>query len=105
MTYKMVSYKIQHTLVYIPYLNALVLPIWIYNVSHTSDSVSHFLKSLKIVFRRAIPLAVLDCILSLALAPYPTLRICEQLIFTYCIPLWIGKGLIHYQTELYNWNK
>ncbi len=92
-----VSVKTQKKLMFIPYVNALVPFIWVYNCRKTETDTAVFLQSLLHVFAAAIPLMVVQVVLSKL---FPSIGGILACIMSYLAPLAIACCLIRFQERL-----
>ena len=97
---KKISIRTQKIIKYIPFLNCLILFIWLFNCNHMKTDYMVFLKSLLLIFATSIPLAVLQIILSKMLIEFIVIQQVLNAIFMYLIPFAIGSVLIKYQEKL-----
>ncbi len=93
-----VSLKKQKILMFIPFANAFILFVWLYNYSKTQRDTSVFLRSVLIIFTATVPLAILQIILERA---FPNIRTVLGYIMAYLIPLSMAFCLIRFQERLY----
>ena len=82
---------------YLPGVNILCMPIWIYNSFYFNKQASTNTKSLYIVFSSSVPLMLLQVIAEYYL---PMVGRIIGYINAYLVPLLIGCRLAEYQHEL-----
>ena len=94
---KSISINAQKKMMYIPFVNILVLHIWLYNYTISKKPWAVFCKSLLIILGYSLPIAGIIMFLS---AAFPSLEKILVLGGAYCIPLAYSYGLIEYQESL-----
>lgn len=92
----MISIRIQKYIVLIPFLNCLILFIWVYNYGKMKRDFKVFAKSLLIISAIGLPLSVIQTIVKNL---FGTAYILDILMI-YAILLLIGLGLIRYQQKV-----
>lgn len=97
---KCISVHTQKIIKYIPFLNCLILFIWLFNCNRMKIDYMVFLKSLLLIFATSIPLAILQIILSKMLIEFLAVQHVLNGIFIYLIPFVVGSALIKYQEKL-----
>lgn len=93
-----VSIKTQKILMFIPFVNALIWFIWLYNCIKMKVSTAAFMKSLLRMFAVIIPLAMVQLVLSKV---FPDTSDILGYIMMYLAPLSMAFCLIRFQERLY----
>ena len=97
---KIISLKAQKIIVVIPFLNCLILFVWIYNYARMPADFKIFARSWLVIFASAIPLVIVQIILSKIQIQPETLSEVINLLFIYLVPFAVGIGLICYQKKV-----
>lgn len=97
---KFVSLRTQRIISFIPYVNGLILFIWLYNYSHSKKKHKVFARSLVVIFITCIPLVALQIVFSKIFSVYPIAINIINLLAVYLIPFALGQALIKYQEKL-----
>ena len=97
---KTISIKAQKILSFIPFVNAIVLFLWIFNYRVSINEPKIFAKSLLVILVRTIPLSLLQRLfLNLFIEQeIPTILI--NCIAIYIIPFSLAWGLISFQQKI-----
>lgn len=98
---KIISIKAQNIISFIPFLNAVVLFIWIHNYRVSAKESSVFAKSLLIMFAVTIPLAIIQGLLMNLYAEYETIVLLINYIAIYLIPFLLARSLICFQKKIF----
>lgn len=93
----MISVKVQKYIVFIPFVNCLILFIWVYNYGKMKNDFKVFAKSLLIIGAIGLPLTMIQIIVTNL---FGTAHILD-LLMVYVTPLLIGLGLIQYQKRIF----
>ena len=97
---KLISFKAQKIIMFVPYVNIINMYIYLYNCKQMNIHRLGFPKALLIVFANALPLLILGTIVDSAFAlPAHILTVLSN-VNAYLVPLLIGRGLIKYQQQL-----
>ncbi len=98
---KIIPVKLQKRLIFIPFLNATVLFIWLYNYYRGVNDFRVFKKSLFVLFATTLPIAVLQIILTSAFSQYAGVVSLIDYLSIYCTPLSMAYGLVRFQTKIF----
>ena len=99
---KFVSLRVQRIMMYIPFVNCLILFVWLFNYRHSGKDYKTFGKSLIIILCVCAPLVVLQILFSKLLAKFPNVIAIVDLLAIYIIPFVLGFALIKYQEKVLN---
>lgn len=94
---RLISLRTQYIIMCIPFVNCLILFIWLYNYSRTTKEPKVFAKSLLVIFATALPVVILQILLSKAFSQSVLALNILNFIMIYIIPFLIGFSLIKYQ--------
>lgn len=97
---RIVSLKTQSIMSYIPFVNCLVLFIWLHNYRVAITDFKIFAKGLGLLFVIAIPLVFAEMLLLSIFGAYPTACDIIGIIAIYCIPLCLSRGIIRFQSKV-----
>lgn len=87
-------------MMFLPFINFLILFVWLYNYSHTEKNSKIFMKSLFIIFCTCIPMIILQILFSKLLSRYTIVLNIVNACAIYVIPLVLGYSLIKYQKKV-----
>ena len=96
----MISLRIQRILSFIPYLNALVLFLWLYNFGKSRKGPKVLFKSLLVAWGAALPWVILLIVLS-KIIPDGAVLPAINLAYSYLVLLSVATGLIWYQKKIF----
>ena len=95
-----IKLSFQKKLVFIPFLNPLILFIWVYNWKKAGEPFSVFVKSLLLIWGISIPIIIVQIVLQNVFGTYPIVMSILAYAVMYLLPLSVGLGLISYQEKL-----
>ena len=101
----MISLHTQHIMMYLPFINALILFVWLFNYHNSERRLKVFGKSLIIIFCVTIPMGVLHILFSKIFAEFSIVLTVSNYLFIYLIPFVLGYALIKYQEKVLNFEK
>lgn len=96
---KTIPLKIQKVIVFIPLINPLILPIWIYNFIRIQESFSVLMKSLLIILGVMLPCAAVMFGIQAIFSPESIITEIVNCFMLYVTPLLMGLALIRYQDD------
>lgn len=94
-----ISTKVQRKLMFIPYVNTLVMFIWLYNCRKAKMNMTVFMKSLLLIFAVVIPSAIVQVVISKL---FPNIGGISACIMSYLTSLLIAYCLIRFQEQLHD---
>lgn len=97
---KCINIKTQKIILFIPYINVLILFFWLYNYYILQVENKVFFKSLMILFFRIFIFVIPQIILSKILGENSQINNIISKILIYIIPLSFGDGLIKHQSKI-----
>lgn len=97
---KLVSIRIQRFMSYIPLVNATVLFVWIYNCRVANIEQKVFARSLYVLLRATLPIAILQMVLVNAFATHTTVVLIFNYLAIYTIPFSMARALIWFQEKI-----
>lgn len=92
-----ISLRVQRIISFIPFVNASVLFMWLYNYRSAVNDSKVFAKSLLVIFATTLPLALLQMMFQQLLESQGNMI---NLLAVYLIPLSMASGLIHFQKNI-----
>lgn len=100
-TFKPVPFLIQYILLFIPYLNLLLIPIFIWNWILQNHNIKQLFIVTGIIFAVSVYWTIFDIILSVVfMGRMEIFNITDNYLYPYFIPLSIGLVLIFSQKYL-----
>ena len=87
-------------MVWIPFVNYLILFVWLFNCYHMEEGPKIFRKSFLIIFGTVLPMAFLQILLSKIFADGSAMQAVINALFIYLIPWVLGFALIKYQRKV-----
>ncbi len=94
---KLISIRTQYIFMWIPFLNVLVLFMWLYNYNQMEKRSGVFGKSLFVLFASTIPLVAVQIIVSRLLGDGSTAAVIIDRLMLYLIPFSMAFNMIRYQ--------
>ena len=96
---KFVSIKTQRIIMFIPFANAFILFVWLYNFGRSNQPNKIFMKSLLTIFATTIPLIIIRIFLEKLLFNFPYMIQILHYLTLYFIPFCMAYSLIKFQQK------
>lgn len=96
----MISLRTQYIIMLIPFINCLLIFIWLYNYSRFFKNVKVFFKALVMMFAVGITIVIIDILLK-GIFPFSSVMLTViNCLIMYITPFLIGLSLIKLQKKL-----